>query len=62
MLRPGGILAVDNALWHDKVADPAQRDEDTTTVRELGRAVLEHEHLIPALLPCGGGLLVAVAL
>ena len=27
---PGGVLAVDNVLWHDKVADPARRDETTT--------------------------------
>ena len=26
LLRPGGVLAIDNSLWHDKVADPAQRD------------------------------------
>jgi len=28
LLRPGGLLAVDNALWHDRLADPAQRDPD----------------------------------
>lgn len=60
LLRPGGVLAVDNALWHDKVADPAQRDETTTAIRELGRTVRDHEGLLPALLPCGDGLLVAV--
>jgi len=53
-------VAFDNALWHDRVADPTQRDEDTTAVRELGRAVLEDERLTGALLPVGDGLLVAV--
>lgn len=60
LLRSGGVLAVDNALWHDKVADPAQRDETTTAIRELGKRVRGHEDLVPALLPCGDGLLVAV--
>jgi predicted O-methyltransferase YrrM len=60
LLRPGGVLAFDNALWHDRVADPAQRDESTTTVRELGKTVRDNPDLIPALLPCGDGLLVAV--
>jgi predicted O-methyltransferase YrrM len=60
LLRPGGVLAVDNALWHDRVADPAQRDEATTAVREMGKAVRDHEDLIPAMLPCGDGLLLAV--
>nr|WP_172833988.1 O-methyltransferase [Nocardioides scoriae] len=59
LLRPGGVVAFDNALWHDKVADPAQRDPETVAIRELGRTVLEHESLVPALLPVGDGLLVA---
>ncbi|MFC7362660.1 O-methyltransferase [Nocardioides astragali] len=59
LLRPGGIVAFDNALWHDRVADPAQRDEETVTIRDLGRTILEHESLVPVLLPVGDGLLVA---
>ena len=59
LLRPGGIVAFDNALWHDRVADPAQRDEETVAIRDLGREVLDHESLVPVLLPVGDGLLVA---
>jgi predicted O-methyltransferase YrrM len=59
LLKPGGIVAFDNALWHDRVADPAQRDEETVTIRELGKAVRDHEALLPVLLPVGDGLLVA---
>lgn len=60
LLRPGGVLAVDDALWHDRVPDPARRDEATTLVRETGRLVREDDRLLPAMLPVGGGLLVAV--
>jgi predicted O-methyltransferase YrrM len=60
LLRKGGVLAVDNALWRDRVADPAQRDPITTSIRELGKAIREHEQLLPAMLPCGDGLLLAV--
>ncbi len=59
LLRPGGVVAFDNALWHDKVADPAKRDEQTVAVRDLVRAVGEHESLVPVLLPVGDGLLLA---
>lgn len=59
LLRPGGVVAFDNALWHDRVADPAQRDPDTTAIRELCRVVNEHESLDPVLLPVGDGLLLA---
>lgn len=60
LLRPGGVLAIDNALWHDRVADPAQRDVATTTIRELGKAVRDHADLVSAMLPVGDGLLTAV--
>jgi predicted O-methyltransferase YrrM len=59
LLRPGGIVAFDNALWHDRVADPSQRDEETTVIRDLGKEVAAHETLVPMLLPVGDGLLVA---
>ena len=59
LLRPGGVVAVDNALWHDRVADPAQRDEETVAIRELVQQVAATEGLVPALLPVGDGLLVA---
>jgi predicted O-methyltransferase YrrM len=60
LLRPGGILAVDNALWHDRVADPTQRDPETVAVREAGRLVRDDENLTAVLLPLGDGLLAAV--
>ena len=59
LLRSGGVVAFDNALWHDRVADPSQRDPETVAIRELDRAVAEHEGLVPLLLPVGDGLLVA---
>jgi predicted O-methyltransferase YrrM len=60
LLRPGGVLAVDGALHGGKVADPTRRDELTTAVREVGRALRADERVVPALLPAGDGLLLAV--
>src|SRR3954465_1506865 len=60
LLRRGGVLAATDALWRGKVADPAQRDRTTTTMRELGKRVREDARLVPALLPVGDGLLLAV--
>ncbi|MBM0126108.1 O-methyltransferase [Pimelobacter simplex] len=59
LLRPGGVVAFDNALWHDRVADPAQRDDETVAIRELVQQVAATDGLVPALLPVGDGLLVA---
>jgi predicted O-methyltransferase YrrM len=60
LLRPGGVLALDNMLWHDKVADPATRDETTTTLRNLGKELRDNESLLPVLLPVGDGVFAAV--
>lgn len=60
LLRPGGLLALDNMLWQDRIADPAARDAATTTLRDLGKALRDDERLVTALLPVSDGLLVAV--
>ena len=60
LLRHGGLLALDNALFHDRVAEPSSTDEETESVRAALVAVQENEDLVSALLPVGGGLLVAV--
>ncbi|MEU8800176.1 O-methyltransferase [Spirillospora sp. NPDC048819] len=60
LLRPGGVVAFDNALWHDRVADPDRRDPDTEAIREVLRMVRDDERLVPLLVPVGDGLLCAV--
>lgn len=60
LLRPGGIVAFDNALWHGRVPDNSARDPETVTVRELLRQIHDDERLVSLLLPSGDGLLAAV--
>ncbi|TQJ49708.1 O-methyltransferase [Phycicoccus sp. SLBN-51] len=60
LLRSGGVLVLDNMLWHDRVADPAARDEQTRVLRDLGKQLRDDERLVPALLPVGDGVLAAV--
>jgi predicted O-methyltransferase YrrM len=59
LLRAGGVVVFDNALWGDRVADPAARDAATTAIRETLYAVRDDERLVPLLLPVGDGILVA---
>ena len=59
LLRPGGLVAFDNVLWKDKVAEPSARDARTMAIREMLAAVHGDERLVPVLLPVGDGLLVA---
>jgi predicted O-methyltransferase YrrM len=60
LLRPGGVVAFDNALWHDRVANLSQRDPDTVAIREVGRLIKDDDRLVPLLLPVGDGLLCAL--
>ncbi|MGH3717676.1 MAG: O-methyltransferase [Pseudonocardiaceae bacterium] len=60
LLRPGGVIAFDNALWSGKVADPSARDPRTTALRELATLIRTNKTLLPLLLPLGDGLLLAL--
>ncbi len=60
LLRPNGLLVINQALWNDKVADPAARDAETIAMRGVVESIANHEQLSGTLLPVGGGMLVAV--
>ena len=60
LLKRGGMLVVNNALDHGRVADPAVREPGTTVMRQVGRMVREDDRLVTSLLPTGDGLLLAV--
>jgi len=60
LLRPGGVVAFDNALWGGRVTDPGQADPETAAIREVAEQVRQDERLVPLLLPVGDGLLAAV--
>jgi predicted O-methyltransferase YrrM len=54
------VLAVNGALAGGRISDPSARDVDTLTIRETVRSVRDSEEWIPAIIPSGAGLLVAV--
>jgi caffeoyl-CoA O-methyltransferase len=59
LLRPGGLIAVDNVLWGGSVADPTVDDEDTNAIRALNRKLAADERVSLSLLPIGDGLTLA---
>ncbi|WP_426514530.1 O-methyltransferase [Dactylosporangium sp. McL0621] len=59
LLRPGGTLALADALAGGRVSDPTVRDAETVLLREAVKSLRESEAWIPALLPLGDGLLIA---
>ena len=53
----GGAVLVAHALWHGKVADPAQRDEPVAGFRSVLTQYAESHAVTAALNPIGDGLL-----
>lgn len=60
LLRPGGVLVVNDALWANRIADPGNQEDETIVIREALAAIQEIEELTAALTPVGDGVLVAV--
>ncbi len=56
LLRPGGLILVDNVLWSGAVADPAVNDADTRAIREFNLRVKDDPRVILSMLPLGDGL------
>ena len=59
LLRPGGLVAIDNALWGGSVADQSLQDEETAAIRALNAKVVGDERVSMSLVPIGDGLLLA---
>jgi caffeoyl-CoA O-methyltransferase len=59
LLRPGGLLLIDNVLWGGEVADPAVKDEDTVAIRALNDRVAGDDRVTLSMLPLGDGLTLA---
>ncbi len=62
LLRPGGILFIDDALSGGKVADPTQRDFESISRRDGIRSVKEDVRWGSSVLPIGSGVLLATKL
>lgn len=59
LLRPGGLVAVDNVLWDGAVADPEINDENTVAIRNLNVKIHQDERVSLSMLPIGDGLTLA---
>ena len=59
LLRPGGLMVIDNVLWSGKVADPMLHDADVDAIRALNERLLGDERIDLSLLPVGDGLTLA---
>ena len=60
LLRPGGLIAIDNVLWSGDVADMHINDIDTESIRSLNKKLHKDSRVDISLLPIGDGLTLAL--
>ena len=60
LIRPGGLIAIDNVLWHGDVVNPAKQDEDTQAIRAFNERVSRDDRVWVSLLPISDGLTLAM--
>jgi caffeoyl-CoA O-methyltransferase len=56
LVRPGGLIAIDNVLWHGRVVDPQANDADTLAIRALNQKLHGDSRIHLSLLPISDGL------
>lgn len=59
LLRTGGLIIVDNALWDGRVADHAVTDHETQAIRALNELASSDPRATSSLIPVGDGVLLA---
>ncbi len=60
LIRPGGLIAIDNVLWSGRVAEPQIHDESTQAIRALNQKLRDDERVTLSLIPIGDGLTLAL--
>ncbi len=58
-LRPGGLLLIDNTLWHGRIFDPQDDSPETVGVREVNALLAQDPEFITSILPIRDGVLLA---
>ena len=59
LLRPGGLIGVDNVLWSGRVIDASFDDPDTLAIRAFNEGIKNDDRVWPSMLPVRDGLTLA---
>jgi caffeoyl-CoA O-methyltransferase len=62
LLRPGGLIAIDNVLWHGDVIDASRTDAETEVIRAFNCKLQTDDRVVLSLVPLGDGLTLACKL
>jgi caffeoyl-CoA O-methyltransferase len=60
LIRPGGLIAIDNVLWGGSVANPQVQDKNTQAIRALNEKLHHDKRIALSLVPIADGLTLAL--
>ena len=60
IIKKGGLIIIDNVLWHGEVADKLKNDKFTNIIREFNKHVKEDNRVIKNIIPIGDGLKICI--
>jgi predicted O-methyltransferase YrrM len=60
LLRPRGLIAIDNVLWSGRVVDPKAKDAETAALRALNLKLHDDDRIDLSMLPIGDGVTLAL--
>ena len=58
LINQGGLIIIDNVLWHGEVADVKYSDKYTINIREFNQFVSEDKRVEQVIIPLGDGMTV----
>ncbi|MBL4647463.1 MAG: class I SAM-dependent methyltransferase [Gammaproteobacteria bacterium] len=56
LLTSGGLMIIDNVLWHGKVADAENQEKSTQAIRRLNEKIYADQRVEVSMLPMGDGM------
>ncbi|XP_060671694.1 uncharacterized protein LOC107423368 isoform X1 [Ziziphus jujuba] len=56
LVKVGGLIVIDNVLWHGKVADPMVNDAKTVSIRNFNKNIMEDQRVSISMVPIGDGM------
>ena len=60
VLRPGGLIIIDNVLWFGKVAAQSHNDPQTQSLREFNQFLAHDDRVKVSVIPLGDGMTLAI--
>ena len=58
LINQGGLIIIDNVLWHGEVADKKNHDKFTVYLREFNKFISEDKRVEQIIIPLGDGMTV----